>query len=317
MSKSLSDEVSDTIRQFCEFDERMTDVDVKHAASTADALVGRADGILRTCADKSGAVAEIVGDAPRSSQTSPSPESHFVILCPKCGREIKVPETAVGESGECPYCGHEFAIPRPNGDAPGELVTVAPVEDPRNFAWRRWSARTIDLCIAGLLGAPLWFFVGWCGARMGVGSGILLSLAAPENKALVNSLEWIFELLAEAAIYACFGTTPGKALCGVAVCDDFGRRCGAAAYLWRNARLYVRGLWLGLPLITMFAMVRQYGRVSAGCPATYDYQQRYTAHATRPRRRDDKFLPVVALFVFAVAYVVAKYIPGLLIKLLP
>lgn len=260
------------------------------------------------------------GHAPEPAppgQSRPSPESHFVILCPKCGREIKVPETAVGESGECPYCGHEFAIPRPNGDAPGELVTVAPVEDPRNFAWRRWSARTIDLCIAGLLGAPLWFFVGWCGARMGVGSGILLSLAAPENKALVNSLEWIFELLAEAAIYACFGTTPGKALCGVAVCDDFGRRCGAAAYLWRNARLYVRGLWLGLPLITMFAMVRQYGRVSAGYPATYDYQQRYTAHATRPRRRDDKFLPVVALFVFAVAYVVAKYIPGLLIKLLP
>jgi hypothetical protein len=74
----------------------------------------------------------------------------------------------------------------------------------------------------------------------------------------------------EAAIFALFGSTLGKALLGVKVINLDGQRISGKNYLARQLRVYWYGLGTGFPLITLFTIARQHRRVKAGHKASYD-----------------------------------------------
>lgn len=257
-------------------------------------------------------------EPPSPGEPSSSTESQFIISCPKCGSEIKVPADVAGEIGECPYCGNEFTIPGVPGRAAsapggGHEANVDPViiDNWKNFAWRRWAARSIDLNLAGIVAFLLLLTVSRTILTFGAGRQFILWLSDTHNEAFSIMLNIALSLLVEAGVYAVFRTTPGKVLAGVAVCDDAGRKATGWQYLSRNMRLFVRGMWLGIPVASWFAYARQYDRVRNGWPSSYDFGHDCYAHSIRAAKKKDWTLPVLAILFNIPTVGVLKYLGSL------
>lgn len=140
-----------------------------------------------------------------------------------------------------------------------------PLSLPLATRWPRFFARIFDvwwetLLVAVVLGAILGrysvSFVEWLsGPGAGNWFGILCIPIA---------------LLLDALIYRVVGNTPGKALVGLTVGTLGGRPLSLGQYLERNFSMWARGFAFGLPLINLFTMAHQSGRLGKGLQASYD-----------------------------------------------
>ena len=139
------------------------------------------------------------------------------------------------------------------GAAPLELATP----------WRRYWARSVDLTVSSLL-------VGVLAAA--IRPSLVPPLSAPAGG------EWVILLFLlplaftmDAGIFWAMGNTPGKAIAGIRVLQEGGAHpLRALAYLGRNLGVYVFGLGLGLPLISLFTLVHGYRRAAAGEALIWD-----------------------------------------------
>lgn len=155
--------------------------------------------------------------------------------------------------------------------------------------WRRYWARSFDLLVSSFLAA------------------VLLGAIRPSLLAHVRAMTgqgWIIVLLLlplaftmDALIHWTLGNTPGKALAGIKVLREGERAVGAAAYLGRNFGVYVFGLGLGLPLISLLTLLHGYRRAVAAETSIWDRLSgsRAYAHSGAPGRT----------WVTAAAYVLA------------
>lgn len=147
-------------------------------------------------------------------------------------------------------------------------IPVPEVVDPLSYpfatAWPRFFARIFDvwwttMLVAVALGYALRFstdFAIWINSP---GSGQLFGLMCIP-----------LGFMLDAAVYAIAGNTPGKALLNLKAVTLRGEQIGFGGYLNRNFRVWVYGFALGLPLINLFTMARQSGRLKDGKPASYD-----------------------------------------------
>lgn len=170
---------------------------------------------------------------------------------------------------------------RPAGDAPEFRPVWLPVEapeipnaagyavpePPRAYAgaevapagpgpWRRFAARTVDVMLFSTVAA------------------IVLQSLGIEPVGQFQQLVVGFSLLAlavpaEAAVIAGFGRTPGKALLGITLSDADGPLSFAAA-LKRSLRVWVMGLGMGLPLVSLLAPLGSYLRLTARGVTAWD-----------------------------------------------
>lgn len=145
-----------------------------------------------------------------------------------------------------------FALPGilgPRAAAPTPYDTAPP--------WRRYWARSLDIIVGFGLASCLF-------------GAIWSSLFARVNE--LTGHEWVVLLLLlpaalalDTLIYWGLGNTPGKAIAGIKVLAEGGRRpLSARAYLGRNFGVYVFGLGLGLPFITLVTLIYGYRRAAAG-----------------------------------------------------
>ncbi|HEV7137231.1 MAG TPA: RDD family protein [Steroidobacteraceae bacterium] len=129
--------------------------------------------------------------------------------------------------------------------------------------WRRYWARSLDVTIGTFLVAVV----------IGVlRPGLSAQLGATKHVGWIIVLILLpFALAMDALIHWALGNTPGKAIAGIKVLAEDGRRpLGAAAYLSRNFGVYVFGLGLGLPLVSLIALIVSYRRAAAGAVSIWD-----------------------------------------------
>ncbi len=136
--------------------------------------------------------------------------------------------------------------------------------------WSRFFARVFDLWLATMI----------LGLAVGVVIGIFhrtlpTNLTDPIVISLVTILLLPPALVVDALIRRLFGNTPGKALLGLEVMDLRGRPPGTGEYLGRNLNLWLRGLALSIPLLSLIAMWAQYQRLSKGNATSYDALGRF------------------------------------------
>ena len=139
--------------------------------------------------------------------------------------------------------------------------------------WRRFFARLFDVWTMCL---PAGFFMAAVVGRIWPAFGLWM-----ENPSSTPTLGIIFlpvALVFEAIVFGLFGTTLGKLLFGVRVRLRDGGRPTFLQYLGRVAWMYLSGLGLGIPFVTLFTMGRQFFEVKEGRPATYD-AKRYLVQA--------------------------------------
>ena len=174
----------------------------------------------------------------------------------------------------------------------------------RNWAWRRWCARSIDE-VFGLL--VIYLIIVFVGGLLPEDSG------EPANEAalwaeLFSTLFFlafvVFSLplsfLASSLQYALFRQTLGKRLCGVIVCDADGRRISRLGFLWRDVKALVVGDGLHIHVFALIANLIQYSRLCDGKPARYEADNAFQAQPTREKKWYDGlivFLAFILLFV--------------------
>ncbi|MBK6939468.1 MAG: RDD family protein [Planctomycetes bacterium] len=131
--------------------------------------------------------------------------------------------------------------------------------------WRRWLARSIDVAwTMSALSFAIYFVLG------ATQSELLSKVTTPMGQQVVAVFLMPIALLLDAVLFAVFGNTLGKALLGVKVLNADGTKPAFGDFVARNVRVWIAGYGLGIPLVTLFTMVRQHGRVKAGRAASYD-----------------------------------------------
>lgn len=160
----------------------------------------------------------------------------------------------------------------------GPVEAPAPQRRPSGLPpagpWRRFFARILDvwtMCV------PAGFFMGAVVGRIWPAFGLWME--TPSSTPVLSLIFLPLALLFEAVVFGLFGTTLGKLLFGIRVTLHGGGRPTFLQYLGRMARMYLSGLGLGIPFVTLFTMGRQFFEVNAGRPASYD-EKRYQVQAT-------------------------------------
>lgn len=128
--------------------------------------------------------------------------------------------------------------------------------------WRRWVARMFDLTCGGIV-----VCVVLC--RICAYFGFLEGLYKV-NEMIYAVAVLPLLLLFEAVIYELFGTTFGKWLFSLRVCDNDNRDVSSKTYLVRLVRLWFSGLGLVIPVVSLITSVIQYRRLSSRSQTSYD-----------------------------------------------
>lgn len=135
---------------------------------------------------------------------------------------------------------------------------MAPVatSGPQIRPWIRFWARTVDLLL-----------IGFC-------TGIVLAFVAPEALEipdfLWNIIVLAFAIFVQAASFALVGTTPGKAMFRVAVRHADGSKLGFPAALAREAKVFLTGLGLGIPLLALIFQIISYSKLKSEGITSWD-----------------------------------------------
>lgn len=162
------------------------------------------------------------------------------------------------------------AIPPP---LPSKASTD-PLTFPMAMRWPRFFARIFDMWWEILLVA---FVLGALFGRYS--AGFVEWINGPGASQFFGILCLPFALILDAAIYRLIGNTPGKALLGLKVGLLDSSPLSFGQYLGRNFAIWVKGLALGFPLINLFTMAHQSGRLGKGQQASYDESTGYRVRA--------------------------------------
>ncbi len=149
----------------------------------------------------------------------------------------------------------ELAAPLGGAAQVGSSGTASTATE--NQPWRRWLARGVDYAVAAFM------------------LGFALAFIAPETSIFDNNLMatlvvCAFWVIAEAFVQAWFGSTPGKALFAISVKQRDGRSLRVHQALARSLRVWVFGVGVGLPLISLFTMAHAHGRLRRQGATSWD-----------------------------------------------
>jgi hypothetical protein len=154
-------------------------------------------------------------------------------------------------------------LPNVSTRPPSAAVLVVPLG-----AWRRFSARTLDLWIIGL---PVGFLTAYVGASYS--EGFALWLQKPGSEYLFGWLILPLILLFESFLFRIFASTPGKALLGVKVTTLAGVNLTGWTYLKRQAGVYLHGYGTGFPIVFICTMIAEYYSLRKRKAASYDVRK--------------------------------------------
>ena len=142
-----------------------------------------------------------------------------------------------------------------------EQLIALPLAGP----WRRFFARLVDLWVIAL---PTAFLISFALSSLSLSFGLWIQ--RPGSEYVFGWLLMPLVLLVEAGIFAAFGNTLGKAVLGIKITTVGAKRLTAAQFFRRQLGVYWIGLGTGAPLISLFTMARQHGRVKSSGHAQYD-----------------------------------------------
>tara|TARA_R100000789_G_scaffold42444_1_gene44022 strand:+ start:28 stop:762 length:735 start_codon:yes stop_codon:yes gene_type:complete len=112
--------------------------------------------------------------------------------------------------------------------------------------WTRYYARVIDSLFLGLMAGVIFMW---------------LRVSSPDS-ILLYILAWPIIVVYETIVIGIFGTTVGKKIMGVRVCDGYGNPVGIDRSLKRSLSVWVSGFWLGIPIICIYPMDKAEGHIN-------------------------------------------------------
>jgi len=194
-------------------------------------------------------------------ERQPEDDKHGIIPlteCPKCGAIYAKMEAFIAEKELTPITSPKEKTAAASAIEQTQEKKIGIFLRGANHPWRRYFARTVDICTFGLLAL---FVVA-----------IIIYLAIPDkydvfSKALNNPFISSFIMVVlwmpiEAVLLANVGNTPGKWLFGISLRSSTGHKLSFNQSLERSFRVLLQGMALGIPVVAAIAQLRAYIRLS-------------------------------------------------------
>ncbi|HEY2584616.1 MAG TPA: RDD family protein [Tepidisphaeraceae bacterium] len=198
--------------------------------------------------------------APISTAAAPVP------VAPVAAATIIAPApSAAAPVAAAPVAAAPGAAPPPVAQQtrPAVPIVVPAFDAPR--PWRRWAARWIDETLA---------LIVW--------TALLAAVAPFTAPSMLTRLVLLFAIfpaafvVIEAAMLYGFGATPGKALFGVIVRDPDGAVLSFGRALHRSFRVFVQGIGMGLPVLSLCTVLSAYFSLHDGGVTAWDRAGRFS-----------------------------------------
>jgi uncharacterized RDD family membrane protein YckC len=122
--------------------------------------------------------------------------------------------------------------------------------------WRRYFARMLDI-------------MGW-GFLLGIALGLAGFDSGRTSKITISILCVALWVPAESILLATFGSTPGKWMLALKVKPSNRTNIGFDTAIKRSAHVWIRGLWLGLPIVALGGLVNSYSTLTTTGTTTWD-----------------------------------------------
>jgi len=193
-----------------------------------------------------------------------------VMYCTNCGKEL------APESKFCAFCGTKI---NPNGsplpadvqtpatgttsyDSPVTPTRMPPVGPSQPVAsrprpWVRWWARILDVYLAFLV--------------IGLAIGCINTNAFESINSQLLGMAFIFVwMFIEACLLSTLGTTPGKWLFKTKISTSSGDKLVFSTALSRSFNVWLRGLGMGVPIVTIIIQIGAYINLKKNGVTTWD-----------------------------------------------
>ena len=211
--------------------------------------------------------------------------------CASCGNE------AIATMVMCPSCGHRSFSDMPNGEVQQtKTATVqAPSSDnslnagsfaqteyivPKDWLelpvtpWRRYAARLLDISFFGGIAFLLISIIFYSVAPYSADRFFAI-FENPSSIIVDVVLTTVLSCILTGAVIGVSGLSLGKIIFGVMVTDHNGNKIGITKGIQRDLAVFLRGLGLGIPLISIVTMYVAYSNLNKSNSTTWDSEKNY------------------------------------------
>jgi uncharacterized RDD family membrane protein YckC len=180
------------------------------------------------------------------------------------GTEARIPDSPVSA-----------VLELETSDTPWQLTPVAP--------WRRYGARMLDTLFTGAGG---WFFLSLAFYAVApTAADEFFNLISGRLERFADIMLTVFvAFFINSLLMTFIGTTPGKAIFGIKVLTKAGQRLTMSQCFLREADVWLRGLAIGFPLLSLFTMILSFRRLREKSVTYWDHG-RYMVMYRRPGTR--------------------------------
>lgn len=174
--------------------------------------------------------------------------------------------------------------------------------------WRRYGARILDTTINGTVVFFLFALAFYAVAPASADD--FFSIFESESAAILNVIVTaIAASILGGLLIGATGFTLGKWVFGIKVTRLDETKLGISAGLSRDFNVLVNGLFLGIPLLSLFTMWSAYKRLSENKPASWDDGMYIVWH--RPSGTSQNILNIVGFFLILLALSVVAALDAL------
>lgn len=221
-------------------------------------------------------------------------------ICPECGTELTAASSeAFAQAGQRSPQTAPLPIPivpAPPPVQPGKPLTMSWSDTP-GAPWRRYAARCLDLIVNGLIAATTFYFVFFALAPYQADRFVTV-LASPGGVMLDVMLTGLLGSILTGVTIGLTGSSLGKVIFGIRVANLDGSLIGPIGGMARDLNIFLKGLGLGLPLISLFTLIFSYKRLKSTGSTSWDLGAHHVTY--RPTGNTQYILNTIGILLLLV-----------------
>jgi uncharacterized RDD family membrane protein YckC len=175
-------------------------------------------------------------------------------------------------------------------------------QDTSPHPWRRYFARMLDTLVHGSLG---FFVIGIVAVVLGPSGSAILKALEDINPTVSAVAATLLAIPFNALLIGLTGGSLGKWLFGVKVLDR-NQPIGFGPALLREGSVWLRGLGLGIPFISLFTLIASFRTLQKAGATSWDASEGYTVtHRPKGNRLVIGMLVGIGLYLLVLAGLIA------------
>lgn len=172
--------------------------------------------------------------------------------------------------------------------------------------WRRYAARSLDLLVFGYAGLAIIGFVFYAVAPY-TAEQFFSVFTAPGGIILDFIITALVGCVLNGIIIGLSGSSLGKLLFGIIVVDQNGFKIGASQGIKRDLSVYLRGLGLGVPVVSLITLWMSYSTLRKTGSTSWDTEKSYTVWH-RPSGPGQYMLNILGILLLIVVTTAARVV---------